>query len=228
MIVGNVVGAAAVATLSSARSLGVSTRDDVMGGRSAVANGSSGVFISRGTNSTQAGGSNSGEGNTIANNGGNGVEVRTLTSKKNSIKAAIPSAAISAAALRSSTAAPRAASWRSTISSVLNMGLGGRSSGTRSTTTTVQIAGTAASSGTVEVFNDTGSQGETLVGRTTVGANQSWTLAAVEADLTHEHHRDADRHDRQYVDIRGLFVVRRQYDSASHGNGDDQDLHHHH
>jgi hypothetical protein len=72
VIIGNVIGAGA--TVDSA------------GDRTALGNGSSGVFLSRGTKSTRVGGEDTGESNHVAFNGGNGVEVRATSSRRNSAR----------------------------------------------------------------------------------------------------------------------------------------------
>jgi len=83
-IVNNVLGAAALATLAEPRSARVSSREtDDIPRRAAVGNGSAGVFISKGTQASSLGGITDGTSNTVANNGGNGIEVRTAASRRN-------------------------------------------------------------------------------------------------------------------------------------------------
>ncbi len=178
IIVGNIVGASAVTTTTASRGVG-SRADDSIGSRSAVANGSAGMFISRGTTSTQAGGSTSGEGNTIANNGGNGVEVRTSNSKKNTVRGnAIGKNKRGGITLfdgsNNGIKAP-------TISQVMTLTT---SADTASrATSTVRVIGTATTTGTIEVFNDSSDQGSLLLGRSSVGSDLTFTTD-VAADTT--------------------------------------------
>jgi len=82
--ISNVVGAAAIATLAEPRSARISSREvDDIPRRGAIGNGSTGVFISKGTQASSLGGITDGTSNTVANNGGNGIEVRTATSRRN-------------------------------------------------------------------------------------------------------------------------------------------------
>jgi autotransporter-associated beta strand protein len=178
IILGNVIGASAVTTTTASR--GVASRDDSISGRSDVANGSAGMFISRGTTSTQAGGSNAGEGNTIAYNGGNGVEVRTSNSKKNSVRGnSIGKNKRGGITLfdgsNNGIQAP-------TISSVITLSSTADTIAGRSTAS-VRVAGTASTGGTIELFNDSGSQGESLLGRSSVASDLTFT-SDISADTT--------------------------------------------
>lgn len=86
VILGNIIGAAAVVAASSRQ---VSSRGDddmALASRSQLGNGNAGVFLSKGTQGTQVGGASDADANLIAHNGGSGVEVRTTDSKRNSSK----------------------------------------------------------------------------------------------------------------------------------------------
>ena len=160
VVMGNVVGASAI-TVASA-SLGRDASDFTsLSGRSAVANGSAGVFLSKGTNSTQVGGDTAGQGNGIGNNGGNGIEVRAALSRKNSSKG---------------NKISKNKHGGITLFDGSNDGIQpphldivSQSVATRAVstvTTGVHIAGHASSDGTVEIFTDPDTQGGTLWGRT--------------------------------------------------------------
>ena len=81
IVIGNIIGAAAVETLPAS----VASREFIPT-RGAVGNGSAGVFLSRGTQGGRVGGDFASEGNRVAHNGGNGVEVRSGNSERNAAK----------------------------------------------------------------------------------------------------------------------------------------------
>jgi len=153
VVIGNIVGAAAIAT--SSRS--VSARDDTtLQGRNAVSNGSAGVFLSKGTQGSTVGGTNPGESNAIANNGGNGVEVRANNSKKNSSKSNKITKNI-----KGGIALFDGSNEGVTPPTEDDVTAGAATGSTQK----VHVRGSAARDGTIELFNDSGSQGETLIGR---------------------------------------------------------------
>ena len=164
VIVGNIIGASAV--VASSRSVSAAARADdtfTLPSRSPLGNGSAGIFLSRGTKKSRVGGEAPGEGNVIVHNGGTGIEVRTPDAKENTVRsnsitknlrggialydnsnAGIKPPRFDAVALPS-RAASRTAAGRAVV--------------------TATISGSADSDGTVEVFLDSGTQGERLVGR---------------------------------------------------------------
>lgn len=144
VVIGNVIGESGTA--------------DTAGQRSAVGNGSAGVFLSLGTKGTRVGGSAAGEGNVIANNGGTGVEVRASGSRRNS--------ALSNRITRNSGGGIKLFDGSNdgvqppVIASIQD--LGPNSAGTGST---FRVTGTTTAPGVVELFSDSGSQGATFRGR---------------------------------------------------------------
>jgi len=72
--IGNIIGAAAIATTSAGRAALRGDDDLLISNRLDVANGSAGVFLSKGTKGTRVGGTASGTGNLIAHNGGTGLQ----------------------------------------------------------------------------------------------------------------------------------------------------------
>ena len=86
VINGNIIGAAAVTQTATGRALSRGEDDLSLPSRSAVSNGSAGVFLSKGTVGTLVGGTGNNDGNLIAYNGGNGIEVRTPNSIHNSVQ----------------------------------------------------------------------------------------------------------------------------------------------
>ena len=153
---------------------------NVIGGDadSTIGNGSSGIFLSQGTSGTVVGSSGDGTddqsfANDIQGNGGDGIEIRTSAAVGNSSHAN-----------------------RITGNSQNGIGLyDGSNHGvqppilTTITVTavtaaraTIQLAGTAAGGGTVEIFNDSGSQGAIFLGRCQV-QNGIWGLT-VAGDTT--------------------------------------------
>lgn len=147
VIIGNVIGEGAI--------------DDPQTGRSAVGNGSAGIFLSKGTKGTQVGGDTSGESNSVAYNGGNGVEVRASGSKHNSVRGnRITANSRGGIALFDGS---NDAIRPPTIVRVQD--LGPNSTGTANT---LEITGVTPQDGSMELFNDSGAQGGTILGRSTV------------------------------------------------------------
>jgi hypothetical protein len=161
LVMGNVVGASAQDTGSRS----VSTRDvgdlgDTLGGRSAVGNGSAGVFLSKGTNGTQVGG-DTGQGNAIGNNGGNGVEVRANSSKFNTSKHnGISKNHRGGIALFDGS---NNGILPPVFDIVFQTAISGRATGD---SVGIHVEGHASNDGAVEIFNDSEDQGGSLLGRT--------------------------------------------------------------
>jgi len=80
ILIGNSVGVGAI--IASSRDI------DTVGvlGRVSLGNGSSGVFLSKGTQGSRVGGNDPGQSNSVGFNGGSGVEVREQASKSNSAR----------------------------------------------------------------------------------------------------------------------------------------------
>lgn len=153
-VLSSIVGEAAVATAPR----GVSARD-ALPTRAAAGNGSAGVFLSKGTKGGKVGGTNPGEGSSVANNGGNGIEVRSGTSQRNSSRA---------------NKIARNIKGGISLFDGSNDGITPPAEdevivgATTGTTRKVRVRGSAARDGTIELFNDSGSQGETPLGRGSV------------------------------------------------------------
>ncbi|HEY2775618.1 MAG TPA: hypothetical protein VGK20_16375 [Candidatus Binatia bacterium] len=161
MIIGNVVGGAA--------------EEDGLGGRSSVGNGSAGIFLSRGTNNTQVGGDTPGSANFIGFNGSNGVEIRTTTSKSNSVRGnKISKNKKGGIALfdgsNNGIVAP-------TITKVQDLGPSSSGMGT-----TLRIDGVSPQDGGIELFTDPENQGATILGRKVVTAG-AWTADLDVSDI---------------------------------------------
>jgi len=179
VFVGNEVGIAAVASSTSSSSTVSRREDSPIATRSAIGNGSAGLFLSRGTAGSKVGGDSDTDSNVVANNGGNGVEVRASGSRRNAAKKNRISKNKSGGIALFDNAndgitAP-------TFVSVTEL--------TPTTSTLsraavrVAITGTSTStSGTVEIFNDSGSQGETFVTRATVSAG-TWSTEVDVSDV---------------------------------------------
>ncbi|HEY3322998.1 MAG TPA: tandem-95 repeat protein [Planctomycetota bacterium] len=172
LVVGNIVGAAAILE-SSIRDVGSRAETETLGGRTSVRNGSAGVFLSRGTKSTRVGGTNAGEPNLVGFNGGKGIEVRAVASKRNSSRGnAISRNQGGGIALYDG-------SNQNVHKPVIDTmeRLTGRSVATRGTAS-VKISGSSDSaSGIVELFTDSGEQGGFLVGRGPVSGGK-WEVTA--------------------------------------------------
>jgi hypothetical protein len=165
-ILGNIVGMSGVT---------VSSRDSTFGTRAGVGNGSAGIFLSKGTQGSTVGGDTDSEGNLIGSNGGNGIEVRAKVSKHNKSRGnRISNNARGGIALFDGS---NDGIQPPTITTTHAIGTRSSSTINGRATTSTQISGTASSDGVVEVFNDTGSQGTTLIGRSSVSASQ-WNLTA--------------------------------------------------
>ncbi|HYG74037.1 MAG TPA: FG-GAP-like repeat-containing protein [Planctomycetota bacterium] len=177
VIIGNTVGAAAIATAPRA-----ATRDDSVPTKAAVGNGSAGVFLSRGTQNSRVGSAQNGEGNTVSFNGGAGIEVRAGNSQRNSAST-------------------------NSISGNIRGGIGlfdGSNAGIQppvddgvdviaapgSSVRKVKIRGNASRDGAIEVFNDPGDQGATFLGKAVAAAGRfeievdTSTLNKITATLT--------------------------------------------
>lgn len=169
IIIGNTVGASS--TVLSSRS--AQSREGIVG-RSAVANGSAGLFLSKGTNNTKNGGTAAGEGNNVAFNGGNGVEVRSPNARRNSARGnRVTANSRGGIALfdgsNDNIKAPVVESF---------LRLPSRSNGALGrSTVSARVKGSASGNGQIEFFNDSGSQGAVILGRSSV------TNGAFEADI---------------------------------------------
>ncbi len=140
-LIGNIVGASATTTTTSRREL---------------PNGGPGVSIVDGAQLTQVGGTNPGEGNVIANNGGSGVEVRATNSKLNSARGnAIAKNKRGGITLFDGSNGGVSPPKIQKIVQAPPSGTGPQLA--------VSVRTTAG--GTVEIFNDSGDQGETFLGR---------------------------------------------------------------
>lgn len=166
-ILGNFIGVAAVESVA-ARSAESRADDGLINGRANVSNGASGVFLSKGTQANTVGGTNAGEDNTVGFNGGSGIEVRAVASRKNSSKgnriARNKSGGIKLFdGSNNNIAAP-------TFDGVDRL----PSRFSRTVNATVRVRGSAASpdGSVVEVFRDRGDQGEQLIGRANCAAGK--------------------------------------------------------
>ena len=173
VILGNIVGASGAVTETATtsgvqsnevRSRGLGNLRAQIADRSSVSNGNAGVFLSKGTSGTMVGGEGD-EGNVVAFNGGNGVEVRAAESRRN-------------ASRKNGITRNRGGGIRLFDGS--NNGIQGPQFSQVLRIPTLARAGVArmlmagaagngtTSSGTVEIFSDPGTQGQTFVGRATV------------------------------------------------------------
>ncbi|MEO6029590.1 MAG: hypothetical protein ABIR79_22215 [Candidatus Binatia bacterium] len=147
VIIGNVIGESATV--------------DAAGARQAIGNGSAGVFLSAAVQATHVGGEDPSEANVIANNGSNGVEVRATNSRRNSVRGnrITRNRGGGITLFDGSNDGIRPP----TILSVENLGPSALGAGS-----TLRITGVSSQNGGVEFFNDSGSQGATLLGRAAV------------------------------------------------------------
>ncbi len=133
-------------------------------GTSAQANVSGGVLMKDGAQGNTIGGENAGDANTVAFNGGTGVEVRATTSRRNSVRGNSIRKNVGGGiklfdGSNDGVAPPR-----------IQKVVAAPPSGTG--TAQLLVSGTTTGAGTVELFNDDGSQGGTfLTGRTYAGGN---------------------------------------------------------
>jgi len=163
-VLGNVVGAAAVLTLESTVTKAASREDAPIPTRASAGNGSAGVFLSKGTQSSRVGGEGSGEGNIVSFNGGNGIEVRAGTSQKNKATSnSITGNVRGGIALFDGSNAGVTPPTDDGITVVSIPSNGVRR---------VRIRGNSTRDGTIEVFNDTGEQGGTILGRAGVSGGR--------------------------------------------------------
>ncbi|MGD0092945.1 MAG: kelch repeat-containing protein [Planctomycetota bacterium] len=192
-VVGNIIGAAAVAETSLGRAASRGNDYLMLASRAAVANGSAGVFLSRGTQGTRVGGEGQRDPNLVANNGGRGVEVRATNSRCNSSRGNLISRnAAGGIALYDGSndgVAPPVFSSVQVRNSVAGRDAAGRSILHASLQGTAGTAG-----GTVEVFSDPGSQGGTFLSRAAVN-NGIWQL---EVDVS-----DAENLTATFTDANG-------------------------
>jgi len=167
-IVGNIVGAAAIGETSTGRAASRGESSLSLLVQAPLGNGSAGVFLSKGTHGTKVGGEGSADGNLIAFNGANGIEVHTTDSKFNTANGNIISGNIKGGIAlfegsNEGIQAPALAAMQRLPSAVA-----------ANSVATVALTGTTSvSSGSVEVFTDSGTQGATLVSRVPV-ANGMW------------------------------------------------------
>jgi len=157
IVIGNSIGATAAALASRS----ASSREGIPG-RSAVGNGSAGLFLSKGTKNTKNGGTEAGEGNSVAFNGGNGIEVRSPSARRNSARGnRVTANSRGGIALfdgsNDGVKAPVVDSFQRIPT---------RNSGAQTRTAiSARVKGTVTGNGAIELFNDSGDQGAVLVGR---------------------------------------------------------------
>ena len=178
VVVGNIIGLSAVSETSSRAAF-----DDsfFIPGRASL-NGSSGAFLSKGTQRTVLGGLDPKAGNVIGFNGGSGIEVRALASRNNSARTNRISqnrgggirlfdgsnGGISAPSIDrvevipGRTSAPRGANSRQVAS--------------------FHVVGSSSKDGTIELYNDPNTQGATFLNRVSaVGGRWELDLDADDA-----------------------------------------------
>lgn len=173
----NYIGVTAVAENASAAGRAAGIRaEDTVAGRAPLGNGSTGVFLSKGTKRNKVGGQAAGEGNVIGFNGGNGLEVRAADSQDNSATGNSISANLGGGiglfdGSNRGVTAPG-------VTEVARVGRGANPGMTK-----VRIRGTAsAATGNVEVFTDPGIQGRSLVGRAGVSGG-AWEIEVDVSDV---------------------------------------------
>jgi hypothetical protein len=177
-----------IAAVESAAARSVSSREDdsPILKRSSVGNGSAGVFLSRGTKNSRVGGDTASEGNVVANNGGNGVEVRAAGSRRNSAKANRISRNKNGGIALFDNANDGVTAPTFTAVSRVDTGTGGGTvAGSLQSRATARVAitGTAgAGTGSVEVFSDSGGQGETVLTRSLVSGGM-WSATVDVSDI---------------------------------------------
>jgi len=174
IIIGNVIGASAVEGVA-ARSVESRAADGLINGRANAANGASGIFLSKGTQANSVGGTNAGEDNTVGFNGGSGIEVRAVASRKNSSKS-------NRIARNKNGGIKLFDGSNNNISAPTFDGVDRLPTRfARAVNATVRVRGSATSpdGSVVEVFRDRGDQGEQLIGRANCAAGK-WQ---VEGDL---------------------------------------------
>ncbi len=169
VIIGNSVGT--VGTLFGSRSVDSRAADEAFIPSRSLGNGSAGLFLSQGTKRTKMGGTASGQGNIVGFNGASGVEVRAIESKNNTAsnnrisqnkRGGIQLFNDSNGGIRPPTFQVEGIPGRT------SRGIAGRA------VKTVRINGAADRDGIVEIFSDTGEQGGTILGRSTVTLGR-WT-----------------------------------------------------
>jgi len=177
MVRGNRIGTAA-STLAGARDISGAANRETFAPQ-AIANGSSGVFLSRGTTGSSIG-ADVGDApddvvdkaNAIGFNGGSGVEIRALNSRDNSARGnAISQNLRGGIALFDGS---NGGITKPTITRIARLAIAGReaeapagptlhAAGRASIREQVAVEGTSERDGTIELFNDSGDQGATFL-----------------------------------------------------------------
>ncbi|MCY3018454.1 MAG: tandem-95 repeat protein [Planctomycetota bacterium] len=170
VLLGNIIGANAISETATRQAVSRDSDDLGLASRSPLGNGSTGVFLSKGTQGTQVGGDTDADANLIAYNGGNGLEVRTQESKRNSSKGNRISKNVKGGiALYDGSNGGIKPPTFSLVERLPSRTGGGAAPAAARSVATVNITGSAGvSSGTVEVFTDPETQGGTLAGRCSV------------------------------------------------------------
>lgn len=158
-ILGNIIGFAAVD--SAVSQSGAMSRDsNPLPTRASIGNGSAGAFISKGTQGSKLGGEEDGKGNTIANNGGSGLEVRTANTRRNAArKNRITRNQRGGITLFDGSNNGVTAPTFTSVAQLENTGTLSRGK------VKVKVSGSAARDGVVDIFGDDAGQGGLLVGR---------------------------------------------------------------
>lgn len=175
VILGNFIGAAAIETVAPRTISSRAEEVERINGRSSIANGASGIFLSTGTQNNTVGGTNNGEDNLVGFNGGAGIEVRTAASRKNSSKsnriARNKNGGIRLFDGSNNNITPPSFDGVDRLPTRFARAVGA--------TVRVRGSSTAAEGSVVEVFRDRGDQGEQIIGRANI-ASGKWQ---VEGDL---------------------------------------------
>jgi len=169
IVQGNTIGTAATAAVAARGAPGAGSRATFI--RQAVANGSSAVFLSRGTQGSSVGADVNDapdivieKANAIGFNGGAGIEVRALDSRANSARGNAISANLRGGI--SLFDGSNGGITKPKIKSIARLAIAARSVNSRaSIREQVAIEGTSDRDGTIEIFNDTGDQGATFLAR---------------------------------------------------------------
>jgi PKD repeat protein len=179
LVVANQIGVAA----NNGTSLAAQVKSRSLSGGS-LGNGGAGVFLSLGTQNSVIGGEGAGQGNIIACNGGNGIEVHSTDSTCNTANANSITQNIAGgiALFDGSNDGVQPPVFTSVVvgQSATSQDVGARDL-YRS-----DVTGTTTGDGVVEVYSDPGEQGETFLGSVAVQDGQ-WTLtvdAAMDQNIT--------------------------------------------